>query len=153
MKIVEFTQIRPTPFRDGILGNSWWYWFKHMHLELNISHAKELEVCKAHGLIANTCKSFYINLQTLYNQHSHVPYHVWNSYEIGIIQVSKQARTRVLAQRWSNVVYNIITKSWEWLIINCVLNVTRFALLSFYIFMGEKLQDDYIKFCKLGICM
>ncbi len=28
MKVVKFTQIRPTPFKDGIPINSWWYWFK-----------------------------------------------------------------------------------------------------------------------------
>jgi hypothetical protein len=31
------------------------------------------------------------------------------------------------------------------------MNVIRFVLLGFYIFRGEKLQDDYIKFYKLGI--
>jgi hypothetical protein len=29
-----------------------------------------------HGLTLNICKYFYINLQTLYNQHSYAPNHV-----------------------------------------------------------------------------
>jgi hypothetical protein len=33
------------------------------------------------------------------------------------------------------------------------MNVTRFVLLRLYIFRGERLWDDYIKFYKLGICM
>jgi hypothetical protein len=58
-----------------------------------------------------------------------------------------------MVKKRSNVVYNTIPKSWEWLTINCVVNVARGVLLGFYIFKGEKLQDDYIKFCKLGTCM
>jgi len=36
LKMVEFTQTRPIPFHNGIPRVSWWYWFKHDHLELNI---------------------------------------------------------------------------------------------------------------------
>jgi hypothetical protein len=59
----------------------------------------------------------------------------------------------VLARRGSNVVYSTIPKSREWLTINCVVNVEGGVLPRFYIFKGERLQDDYIKFCKLGTCM
>jgi len=27
---------KDTQFQDGILGNSWWYWFKWRHLEVSI---------------------------------------------------------------------------------------------------------------------
>jgi hypothetical protein len=91
-------------------------------------------------------------LQTLYNQHSYVLYHVWNLDEIGI-QVPRHVGVKALVKRKSNVVYNIIPKSQEWLTINCVLNATRFILLRFYIFRGKRLRDDYIKLYKLGICM
>jgi len=41
MKMVEFTQTRPTPFYNGILGgNCWWYWLKHCHLEFNSGKLK-----------------------------------------------------------------------------------------------------------------
>jgi hypothetical protein len=62
MKVTELTQIRATPFQNGIPGNNWWYSFKCKHLEINIQHAKGLEVCKAHGLTPNSCSSFYTNL-------------------------------------------------------------------------------------------
>lgn len=69
------------------------------------------------------------------------------------IQVGRQSRAKVLAKRGSNVVYNIIPKSWEWLIINCVINATSVILLRLYIFIGERLRNDYIKLCKLRRCM
>jgi hypothetical protein len=33
------------------------------------------------------------------------------------------------------------------------MNVVGFVLPKLYIFKGKRLRDDYIKFCKLGICM
>jgi hypothetical protein len=69
------------------------------------------------------------------------------------IQVGRQSKAKVLARRGSNVVYNIIPKSWEWLIINCAINATNVILLRFYIFIGERLRNDYMKFCKLKRCM
>jgi hypothetical protein len=50
MKVAKLTQTKPTPFTNGIVGNSWWYWFKCQHRKLNIKLAKGLEVCMAHGL-------------------------------------------------------------------------------------------------------
>jgi hypothetical protein len=37
MKIVEFTQTKLAPFYNGIPSASWWYRFKHHHLEFNIT--------------------------------------------------------------------------------------------------------------------
>jgi len=45
------------------------------------------------------------------------------------------------------------SKSWEGLTINCVINVVKIVMPSFYIFGGERLRDDYIKLYKLGTCM
>jgi hypothetical protein len=58
-----------------------------------------------------------------------------------------------LARRKSNAIYNIIPKSWEWLTINYAINVVGGVLLSFYIFKGERLKDDYIKLYKPSIYM
>jgi len=55
MKMIELTQSIPTPFYNGIPSVSWWYWFKHRHLEFNIKSVKGLEVCKAQGLTNNVC--------------------------------------------------------------------------------------------------
>jgi hypothetical protein len=27
MKVAELTQTRPIPFKHGVLGKTWWYWF------------------------------------------------------------------------------------------------------------------------------
>ncbi len=58
-----------------------------------------------------------------------------------------------MARKGSNAVYNINLETWEWLIVNCMVNATRDVLHGFYIFRGERLRDDYIKLCKLGTCM
>jgi len=50
MKVAKLTQTKPTPFTNGIIGNSWWYWFKHQHPKLNIGLVEGLEIYKAHGL-------------------------------------------------------------------------------------------------------
>jgi len=46
MKMVEVTQIKLAPFYNGIPSASWWYWFKHCHLEFNIKQVERLEACK-----------------------------------------------------------------------------------------------------------
>jgi hypothetical protein len=42
----------------------------------------------------------------------------------------------------------IILKFWEWLIVNCEMNVIKSIFLGFYIFERERLRNDYIKFYK-----
>jgi hypothetical protein len=71
MKVVELTQTKPTPFKNGILGNSWWYWFQHQHPKLSIQLVKGLNVYKAEGLTSQSCDIFYQYLQTLYTQHKY----------------------------------------------------------------------------------
>jgi hypothetical protein len=66
MKVIELTQTKPTPFKNGIIRNSWWYWFKHRHPKLNIQLAKGLDVYKSEGLTNQSCDIFYQNLQSLY---------------------------------------------------------------------------------------
>jgi hypothetical protein len=66
MKVVELNQIKPTPLCNGVLNASWWHWFKHCHLELNIKQVEGLKVCKVQGLTNNIYQKFYTNLQMLY---------------------------------------------------------------------------------------
>jgi hypothetical protein len=35
----------------------------------------------------------------------------------------------------------------------CVVNATKGSLPRFYIFMGERIKDEYIKHCKAKTCM
>jgi hypothetical protein len=65
----------------------------------------------------------------------------------------QQSSARVLARRGSRNVYNTIPKSQKWLTINCVVNATFVTLITFYIFRGSRMQEDYIKLCKLGTYM
>jgi len=47
LKVVKFTQIRPTPFKDGVPKNSWWKWFQKRHPNINIKQIEGLKVSKA----------------------------------------------------------------------------------------------------------
>lgn len=84
MKMIKLIYIRPTPFKDGILKNSWWYWFKSCHLESNTWLVKGLEVCNAQDLRSQACNSLYQNLSILYIQHKYNENHIWNSNETNI---------------------------------------------------------------------
>jgi hypothetical protein len=59
--------------------------------------------------------------------------------------MDEHTRTRVMAKKRAHIVYNIISKSREWLTVNCVMNVTGTVLPRFYIFRGKIKCDDYIK--------
>ncbi len=97
MKMLEFTQTRLAPFYNGIPSASWWYWFKHCHLEFNIKQAKRLEVYTAQGLTNSACQMSYTNLQMLYTKHNYITNHIWNFNDI-IIQARKQNKVRVLTK-------------------------------------------------------
>jgi hypothetical protein len=36
MKVTKVTQTRITPFKYGVPGSSWWFWFKLQHPKFNI---------------------------------------------------------------------------------------------------------------------
>ncbi len=86
MKVVELTQTRVTPFRDGIPSKSWWFQFKRRHQKISIRQVEGLEVCRAQGLTPNSCNYLDINLQSLYNQHKYSSNNKWN-YDETKIQV------------------------------------------------------------------
>jgi hypothetical protein len=47
--------------------------------------------------------------ESLYNQHNYNYDHIWN-YDETTIQVGKQSKTRILARKGSNAIYNTIPK-------------------------------------------
>ncbi len=51
-------------------------------------------------------------------------------------------RARTLTKHGSQKVYNTIPKSREKFAMNCVVNVAKGFLPTFYIFKGEKLRKD-----------
>jgi hypothetical protein len=97
MKMVQVTQTKPAPFYNGIPGASWWYWFKHCHLEFNIKQVERLEVCTTHGLTNTACQTSYTNLQMLYTKHNYNTNHIWNFNDTRI-QARKQSKIKVLTK-------------------------------------------------------
>jgi len=53
-----------------------------------------------------------------------------------------------LVKQGSCDVYITIPKAWEWLPMNCTINVRSFALHVVYIFKGSRIQE-YIKLSRL----
>jgi hypothetical protein len=49
-KAAKITKTIPTPFWNGALKDSWWYWLKQCHPNLIIRQTKGLDGCKAQGL-------------------------------------------------------------------------------------------------------
>ncbi len=145
-KVVEFTQTRPTLFKDGLLGNNYQYWFKNQHLELNIERlVKGLEICRAQDLTSQSYS--YQSLQTFYIKHKCKYNYIWNINEKWI-QIGQQSQARVLARRGSHQIYNTIPRSKEWLTINYVVNAAKGSFPRFYIFKGKRIRHDYIKHSK-----
>jgi hypothetical protein len=62
LKVAKITQTRPTPFRNGVLGDSWWCWFQNRHPNLTIKQVDGLDVSKKQGRTTNFCNYFYNNL-------------------------------------------------------------------------------------------
>ena len=81
MKVAEMVQERITPFRDGIPGNGWIKWFKKRHSNLTLRYSKGLEFSKAKGLCPENVRSFYCNLEQLYNNENYPAERIWNSDE------------------------------------------------------------------------
>jgi hypothetical protein len=70
VKVVEPTQTKPTPFRDGIPKNKWCFWFKCKHPQLNIKkvmkyvmHKVWLPILIVHS--TTTYKHYIVNANPL----------------------------------------------------------------------------------------
>jgi hypothetical protein len=83
MKVSEITMSRDTPFHEGILGGGWMRGWRHRHPELILRVSQALETARARGLCKDNVKTFYDNLETLYNLHSYTPNRVWNCDKSG----------------------------------------------------------------------
>jgi hypothetical protein len=76
MKVAKITQTRVTPFKHGVLGSFWWFWFKCQHPKLNIRQVEGLEISRAQRLTSESCENFYNNLQSLYNKYNYDAHHI-----------------------------------------------------------------------------
>ena len=83
LKVALLTHERATPFKNGILGNSWLTWFQKRHPTLTTRQCQELDFSRAKGLCAEKVSTFYENLQQLYERHMYPPQNIWNCNESG----------------------------------------------------------------------
>ena len=97
LKVYEITKSRWTPFKNGIWGAGWLRWWQCQHLELSLRTSQALDIARARGLCAENVKSFYDNLNEMYNLHEYPPKRIWNCDESGA-QASKNDRGLVIAR-------------------------------------------------------
>jgi len=82
VKVAEATQLRMTPFREGIPGQGWLRWFRKRHPEITLRMAQGLDVGRAKGLCPINVATFYENLQIMLER-GYEPSHIWNCDESG----------------------------------------------------------------------
>ena len=152
LKVAEICQGKLTPFKDGILGDSWLYWFKQRHPHLVMRKPQGLEVARAKAMNPITCHGFYKNLLQLYNKFAYPPSNIWNVDESGC-NASKSGLDRVLARKGVRSVYAQIPNEREWLSILTSINAAGHCIPHFYIFKGKRRLRDYIHLCEVGSTM
>jgi hypothetical protein len=52
--------------------------WRRRHPELTLRVSQALETARARGLCKDNVKTFYDNLETLYNLHNYTPDRIWN---------------------------------------------------------------------------
>ena len=152
MKVYEITQSRWTPFRNGIPGNGWMRWWKRRHPELTLRVSQALEGARAKGLCEDNVRSFYENLQQLYDLHKYTPDKIWNCDETGA-QAGRNGGAIVIARRGARRVQSIVPNQREWLSVLVCINASGSAIPAFYIFRGRRFRQNYIEKCEAGATM
>jgi hypothetical protein len=61
IKVAEATQLRQTPFIDGIPGPWWLRWFRNRHPEVSLRLSQGLDVGRVKGLCPSNVATFYGN--------------------------------------------------------------------------------------------
>jgi hypothetical protein len=77
IKVAEATQLRDTPFKDGIHGLGWLHWFRKRHPEHYLRMSQGLDVGRVQGLCPENVTTFYENLETML-QRGYEPMYNWN---------------------------------------------------------------------------
>jgi hypothetical protein len=146
IKVVEATQLRDTPFKDGIPGARWLCWFRKRHPEISLCMSQGLDAGRARGLCPSHVATFYKNLEVLLRT-CFEPQYIWNCDESGA-QAGRNGGGRVLARTGVPSVHSIIPNKREWLSVLVCVNPAGFYIPNFYIFRGKSFQRDYIKQCE-----
>ena len=98
MKVYEITQLRWTPFRNGIPGDGWMRWWKRRHPNLTLRVSQAMESARASRLCQENVQGLYGNLQHLYSLHQYSPDRIWNCNESGA-QAGRNGGAIVIARR------------------------------------------------------
>ena len=111
-KVAEITQDRITPFKDGILGQSWMRWFRARHPELVLRMLHGLDHKRARAINPEIMAIFFGNLEALYLQHNYPPECIWNVDELGC-QANQNGLTKVFAKKGIRGVHQVIPSERE----------------------------------------
>ena len=106
-KVVEITQNRVTPFKNGVPRDSWVKWFRSRHPHLVLKVPQGLNHRKAKTLNLGNVAIFYSNLDLLYQEHKYTPNCIWNIDE-SRCQASQNGLGKVFAKRGVRGVHQII---------------------------------------------
>ena len=152
LKAAEVCQGRLTPFKDGIPGESWLYWFRQRHLHLVMRVPQGLPHARAKAMNPITCHGFYSNLLQLYNKFQYPHSHIWNVDESGC-NASISGLAKVLARKDVRSVHAQIPNEREWLSVLTSINAAGSYIPHFFIFKGKRRLKDYIHLYRAGTTM
>ena len=88
----------------------------------------------------------------MYDSNHYEPTHIWNCDETGV-QAGRNCGMRVIAKLGSKSVPQILSKSREWIIVLCCINVEGQSIPGFYLFKEKRRLQNYIANCETGACM
>ena len=152
MKVSNIAIGRDTPFRNGIPGGGWMRGWKRRHPELSVRTSQALEVARERGLCEINVKSFYNNLEVLYDKNKYSPDRIWNCDETGA-HAGKNGGGVIIARTGARQVHSIVPDQREWLSVLVCINATGSSISSFYIFKGKRFGANYIQRCESGATM
>ena len=152
-KVIEITQERWTPFRDGILGCRWLRWFRYHHPELMLRSAQGLEEGRARALTPSNFASFYKNLEEGYDRHKYHVAYSWNAEESGAQAGKNGGEALVFARRGTRSMHTTMPISREHLTVLSCVNAADEHIPNFYIFKSRRKQRNYIARCEPKACM
>jgi hypothetical protein len=81
LKVVEITQEKLIPFKNGIPSWRWLQWFKKGNPDLSLCVTQGFEVGCTKRLCPTNVVTFYDNLQHVYILHDYDANRIWNCDE------------------------------------------------------------------------
>ena len=146
-KVGEMIQSRLTPFKQGILGNSWVKWFRVRNPHLVLRQPQSLDSKRARALCPSNVERFYTNLESLYSQHHYEAQSIWNIDESGI-QANRNEHTKVFATRGTRNVQVVVPNEREHITILSAISANRGTVPNMYVFKDTRARKWYIGLCE-----